>query len=218
MPYSAYPNALDLSKFLNLSGITVDQSFDLSSYAKEASKSWEEETRYRPFLAGSSQVMFYDPPGPNKKGLIRGGGTDIHLDRGFVSIAEVRTGLSSTDTVGTVRVESVDYDLLPYNASVDSIPYTTIHLKFALWGPTRSVRITGVPGFAVQIPDDAWSAIRKRGAAGVARAIKEGLAGSDIEAKEGDESSGFSETLLVHLGDTWARESRMTQKRYTLMQ
>ncbi len=219
MNYTAYPDGNDVIELLKSAEIDAC-GMDLSVYADDAVAIWEQETGYKPFFQTSeADVDFYfDPPGPNRRHETRGGAKLLELARGFVSIASVTVGITPDDAVGEELTAGDDYRLLPYNAVADSVPYTAIEFTVNRWGPPRSIKVSGLPGYcATEIPADAWNAIRKLAASLASTAIKEGLSQGMIEFSEDDVKERYSIELIAKFGSTWNNEARRVMRRYTLM-
>lgn len=221
MPIATYPNypgAEELQSFLESNNVEgLEACLDLAMYVDEAAKAFEEETRYRPFLAGSSTAYYYDPPGPNARNYNKGGSRLLFLDRGFVSISEVKVGITPQDSTGTVLELHTDFELHPYNYVADNVPITRIEFLHFQSGLARSIKITGVPGYASELPADAYSAILKRAAASVAFSLREGVGSGVIDWKEDDVAEKVSVDLIAKMGNTWANESARVMRRYTRM-
>jgi hypothetical protein len=213
MPYTEYPSGEDVKGLLDEAGIDGCH-LDLESSALEAVAIWEGETRYKPFLQGESISIFYDPPGPNFRHEAKGGEKILLLDRGFTTITAVATGITPDDPVGDVLAAGAEYRLLPYNAVVDKRPYTSIEFVRVQWGGSRSIKVTGTPGYSSEIPADAYRAILKLAGSEALRTLKEGIAQGPVEWAEGDVRERSSIELLSKLGNTWSMEARRTMRRY----
>lgn len=211
--YAAYPAEADVEALLSGAGVTVPSGLDVDPYIYAAIEEWEELTRQRPFLGETAdRVYTYDPPGPNRFGERRGGAKILVLDRGFVSITTVKTGVSTTDA-GTALTLGTDYRLEPVNAVRDLVPYTAIHFTQYQWGSPQSITVTGKAGWSAALTAEAWNAIRELAASGVVRALREGFASEPLIWSEGDVSEHYDVTQMTKLGDSWYDRGRRTALR-----
>ena len=217
MAQSDYPTGAEVQCFVEQSGLVLPDHFDPNLYTDEAIALWEEETGYKPFKQGSSATYSYDPPGPDFKGEVRGGGKLLFLGRGFTTITAVKTGVTYNDATGTTLVATRDYRLLPYNYSADKVPITAIEFVSVPWGEPMSIRVTGTPGYSSELSDAVYAAIIKLAASRIAMAIREGIAGDVIEWAEDDVRERMSIELIQKLGTTWSSEARRAIARYTLI-
>jgi hypothetical protein len=219
--YTSAPTGDDIGALLEEAGISKC-GLDLEEYAIEALAAVETETGYKPLIAVPAEdpddnpVYYFDPPGPNTKGTLRGGSRRMPLQRGFTAITEVTLYITPEDAVGTVQTLLTDYRLLPYNAITDNAPYTAIEFNFPVRGQARSVKVKGVAGYAETLPADLWNAIRKLGASMAATAIREGLSQDMIAWDEDDVKERMSIELLQKFGSGWRTESSRTIARYML--
>lgn len=146
MSYSAYPTQADVDQYIaglpNISLGTYDTNGDVLAAIAE----WERLTEYKPFLStGQSSSRIYDPPGPFTQRPVRGGSHTLILRAGLISCSSVIIGVGGAETT---LVNGTDYWLWPANASDYGKPYTAIEFSSAQWGMPRSIRVTGVWGFA----------------------------------------------------------------------
>lgn len=211
LTYSAYPDADDVMTLLSGAEITVPDNLDVDAFIAEAIDEWEKRTRYKPFLGEATARDYkYDPPGPNQHGHCRGGGTTLLLKRGFVADADeaitVTAGVTN-DSAGTLLVEGTDYDLLPTNAINDLVPFTSIEFRCRRYGAPRSIVVNGKSGYGLEIPANAWGAIRKLGAVKVLEAMQEAYvaAGAVISEKSGDDEIKYADARRQ--GALWSSEA-----------
>jgi hypothetical protein len=219
MPYDAYPAGEDLKDLLDEAGIDTC-NFDTDSLdqaVEEAIDNIERDTGYKPLLQSASASYFYDPPGPDFKGSLRGGGRILELARGFTSVTAVALAITPTDSVGEAQTVLTDYNLLPYNAVADGVPYTAIEFKYPVWGLTRSVKVTGTPGYAAELPASLYRAILKLAGSEVLKTMREGLSQSPVDWSEADVHERSSIELIQKLGNSWSQEARRTIRRFTLV-
>src|SRR5216117_4162110 len=93
----AYPGPADVELLIRSLGLFDDDALatalgliDLDTLAAAASRQWEEETGWIPFLADSEDVTRrYDPQGPNWRPWIQGGGYPLDLGVGLVSLTSL---------------------------------------------------------------------------------------------------------------------------------
>lgn len=96
----------------------------------------EEVSGWSPFLSdGEAVTKLMTPPDDGY----------LWLPCGFLSVASVYTGVSSTST-GTLLVADQDYQLLPDNALDVRAPYDRIKSSSFAGGAVRSVSVTGITG------------------------------------------------------------------------
>jgi hypothetical protein len=216
LTYAAYPDSDDVMTLLSGAGITVPDNLDVDALIAEAIDDWEKRTRYKPFLGeATARDYTYDPPGVNQHGPCRGGGTTLLLKRGFVADAgepiTVTAGVTN-DSAGTLLVEGTDYDLEPANAINDLVPFTSIEFRCRRYGAPRSIVVNGKSGYSLEIPANAWGAIRKMGAVKVLEAMQEAYAaaGAVISEKSGDDEIKYSDARKQ--GALWSSEASAVLK------
>lgn len=213
--YTDYPSGADLESMLTEAGFE-SCGVDLEASIEEAISWWEIETGYKPFLQGSSASYFYDPPGPNQKGLNKGGGKELFLARGFTAVTAVATGITPEDAVGTVLTVGTHYRLKPYNAAADNVPYTKIEFTYPVWGLAASIKVTGTPGYAAEIPASAYRGILKMAGAETLRSLRESMSISPTEWKEDDVTERLSIENVGKLGNTWTADAKKAVEMYRL--
>lgn len=216
--YTAYPQATDVSAFVDAAGVSIPTGFGVTQFEQVASAAvneWERLTGYRPFLATTATASFYyDPPGPNDRGESRGGARRLILDRGFTTVSEVRNGITTTDTAGTVLTAGTDYRLWPKNAPQDSQPYTCIDFVGVQYGEPDSIKVTGTAGYATAINAEVYQAVLEIAAGDIMSAVMQGISTDPAEWKEGDVSERNSVELVQKLGEQWRNKGRSTALRY----
>lgn len=217
--YTAYPTAAEALNLFTVLGFSLPSgmtSGELDYYRYAAIDELENITGYRPFLAGASATYKFDPPGPNYRGRMLGGGRKLLLSQPFATITALSVGVTATDA-GTALTADTDYWKLPANASAKNQPITEIVFSTLQWGIVNSVRITGKPGYSENIPAEVWEAVRRLTASRIAMGLREKLSQSPVEGKLGDESIRFSIELLQKAGETWSSEAKAAIMSYTFM-
>lgn len=207
-----YPVSADLTTFLTDSGLTAPSATTLAQAVNAAVEAWEQSTGYIPFIStGSDTTRYYDP-----------NGTDyIDLRAGVVAVTSVTTGLSPTDTTGTVLAVNEDFWLTPTDATERERPHTGIRFRTRQRGDARSVKVIGKFGYCLTgaFPADAFLAILKKAAAIVLPIINNASTGAaqkvkqrDVEYTYGDGSAnGLSASI-----NTYDSAFRMAVARYRL--
>ena len=213
--YAAYPTATEVKTFVVGAGVVVPAAFSFDPHSFAASKEWERLTRYRPFLAAAADATYkYDPPGPNRTTEYRGGARKLFLDRGFVSISEVRSAVTGQDTSGTLLVVDDDYRLWPPNATVDLEPFTIIDFIGARTGVPHSITVKGIAGYSILLTADVYQAVLELAAGNAMVALKTGLAGDTIDWTEGDVRERSSVELIQKWGEHWRKSAHATAVSY----
>ncbi|MCH8979450.1 MAG: hypothetical protein IH945_09465 [Armatimonadetes bacterium] len=212
--HNAHPTGAEVKTFVTGAGVTVPSAFSFDEHAFAVIEEWQRLTRYRPFLAGDEAVYKYDPPGPNRTVEQRGGARRLFLDRGFVSVSEVRSAVTKADAVGTLLVEDDDYRLWPVNAAVDLEPYTIIDFIGVRTGVPNSISVKGVPGYALLLTADVYQAELELAAGNAMAALQTGLAGDTIDWTEGDVRERSSVELIQKWGGHWRKSGRATAISY----
>lgn len=195
---TSYPTGEDILALLTESGVDVPSQMGLDVYAAEAVALWETGTGYRPFLAAAEETeLRYDPPGPNRRGAMRGGGCLLFLNTGFVTLAAV--------TLDSITLEEeIDYRRIPYNAA--DRPTTAIEFTTPTWGKPGSVTVRGRVGYSDTLGADVWSAIRKLAASLALAALQEG-SGNALMIQSGQDKIRYD--TARQWGLAWNREARL---------
>jgi hypothetical protein len=216
--YTAYPTSTAVSAYVAAAGVSIPTGFGLTQFGYHvdaAIDEWERLTEYRPFLAATASASFYyDPPGPNRTAESRGGYKRLLLDRGFTAIGEVRNGITTTDTAGTVLTAGTDYRPWPKNAPSDSQPYTAIDFVSVQYGEPESVKVTGTAGYATAINSEVFQSVLELAAGDAMAAFMQGIASGAVEWHEGDVSERGSVELIEKLGEQWRTKARTTALQY----
>ena len=140
---------------------------DTELLANAALREFEELTGEIPLetddaLTSADQIRFYDPPGPNHAPQTLGGGYRLDIGGSLTSFVSLRSGITTTDALGTLLTLNTDFFLLPYNAPGITRPWTAIEFITPVWGQRRSIKLVGRFGFGAAIPEDVWLAIVHR--------------------------------------------------------
>jgi hypothetical protein len=169
--HAAYPTSTDLTAFIT--SLNLFDSADLSAIlaamnlaqkADAAAEAWETATGWHPFLAdAATSTRRFDPPGPNKGQLSRGGGRRLYLQGGIITVPTVVVGYTATSP-GSTLVYDQDFWLLPQNAAERKLPWEWVEFGFNQSGPPRSVQVTAKWGYQQYIPDHAWQMILEKAA------------------------------------------------------
>lgn len=202
MSQAAWPTEAEVGAAVASQGLTAPA--DLDVHIGAAITSFQDMTGFNPFLEGASDDRRYDPPEYSDTLDLRGG---------FTSVTEVRVGLSYSDTTGTVLVETRDFDLLPLNARERNKPFTSIRFQSSLGCLPNSIKVTGLPGFDDEIPDDAWLAVRD---AAMGLALLEILSGASTasEVQQGPVRIKFDNEEGRSKIDRWLAGLKTVAARY----
>ena len=115
-----------------------------------ASRYFDRETGRRFWTNSSDEVRYYTADD----------GFKLSIDD-YVSVSDLAIDISGLRSYVTLPVTS--YDLMPYNAALDLLPYSEIHIVipvsgYAFPGTQKGVRVTGVFGWPV-CPSDVKDAV-----------------------------------------------------------
>lgn len=163
MPQPAYPTAAEVQAFLVAGGVTVSSALlaQLPVMALAAIQSFESETDRKPLLAAAGTRRF-DPPDTRDGSLY----LEADLAAAPTSVSYQPAGQPATALVATTVDVLGDYDVEPFNASAKGEPFTKLVFRRWRYGGgwcgdayRGSLYVTGLWGYGVQIPDDAWKAI-----------------------------------------------------------
>jgi hypothetical protein len=221
MPYSAYPTSGQIESFIRALGILTDEqlaalldNLDLAGVAEAAQAAWEADTGWLPFLKDTADVARrFNPPGPNRRGLTRGGWDRIDLEAGLLSVTSVTTGYSLTDAGSALALED-DYFLWPANAAALFRPWTALEFNSYRWGQPESLRIVGAWGFSDRIPADAWQAILRHGATIAYSEIALGVSGGATRWTEADITEEYAAGIFQQHLAAWEQQWRRAVMRY----
>ncbi len=155
MSQEAYPASADLTALLTQAGITLDGATVDAAIA--AGIAAFERDVDRVMLAGEAETRVFDPPDNGVRLDLEG--DVLPDDEDGITVAY--QPLNSDPTTWT---EGVDYWLKEYNAVERGRPFVAIETRRRWYTPLpfalrRSIQVTGLWGYGVTIPDDAWQAI-----------------------------------------------------------
>lgn len=173
MSVAAYPTQEDLNGYIQSLGVInparLTDALALMRTDRKAAAAWQEwekRTGYKPFLGETSDSTRYlDPPGPNNPG----GGSRLYLPWGLVSLTSLKVYCDPADaTTGTALTANTDFFLMDaagdyIDPEDDGRPYELIEFRTRLWGGRKSIRLVGKRGYAAEIGEDVWEAIRQYG-------------------------------------------------------
>ena len=189
-----YPNENDMERYLVGGGLVfpTPQSpltfIDLRQHVLGAINNFE--GRVGRTLLAASQTRTFDPP---------------MFPRTKLPLVDDLAQMTSLSVAGTVKVLNVDYYLLPENADALGKPFNLVDFAVPIYGARKSVSITGLWGYATQIPDGPWNSILARAAylahPQIAAAVSKGL----VSWKEDDVSETYGIDPLGFLRDQWEK-------------
>jgi hypothetical protein len=221
MPHTAYPIVADLDSYLRALGILSDADLaaflanvDLEGLIEAAVDAWEMDTGWIPFLRDSTPVSRrFDPPGPNRRTVSRGGHNRLDLAAGLLEVTAFVTGYSSTDA-GTAAVLEDDYWLWPANAAIENRPWTLVEFAASSWGGPQSIQITGYWGYSATIPGDAWQAILRQAGLLAYSEITLQLTGGMVGWSEADVKEEYDLSPLELHRKAWQEQWDRAVNRY----
>lgn len=218
----SYPVLADLTALFTGVGITLNGSYPAGDDLAVAIEWWEENTGYTPFWTASDAAeltLKFDPPGPQRgrgPSYRAGGGEILLLNVGFVSISDIKIAVT-TDNPGTSLVADQQFFTQPYDAARKHRPITRIEFLTAVYGPPKSVAITGLVGFSTVLPTLAKQGILKRAGGTILRGLREGKGGAILEWSEGDITEKKSQGLLAGWGDSWYSDAFRALEQFRLL-
>lgn len=196
MSHDTYPTATDLSVRLVATGIfsnpptVLQQMLDMESAAGAAATEWERMTGYEPFLATATVAPAADPTYHFTPDL----SCTLDLEGGFVSISAVSVN-------GIATTLNTEYRTMPQNAALKGKPITYLQftpyyrLPFpALPGQVGSVAVSGVRGYSLTVPDDAWEAIMSIACGRMIPGVSHLFSGGLVKIKQADVEKTFAAT------------------------
>lgn len=199
MPFPDYPTDAELAAFLTSSGLATTETA-VKGMAAAAATEWEAETGWRPFRAADSAATYaYDAPAH---------GQWLDLDAPFLTVTEVKVGVTLDDPAGTVLTLDEDYYLPRYQA-----PYERIQFACRFLRHPKSIRVTGRKGYCIDLPDDVYQAILAR-AASNASVMVQGAAGPVRRIEQGPVKYEFDLTSGRGQADRWDAQFARTVARY----
>lgn len=147
----------------------------IAPYLAASIEEFKNRVGWGPFLEEVSADWRYDPAEY---------GDYLDLNMGFTAISAVRTGLTYSDSTGTLLTAERDYLLEPYDARAKNRPYTRIQFLVGMGSGSKSIKVTGTRGFDDEIPDDVWAAVLGQGVVKAVEGLTEN-AGDVEEIKQG---------------------------------
>jgi hypothetical protein len=161
VPSPLYPQAIDLSGFLESGGLTLDDE-QIAVAVTAGIEAFQREAG-RHMLAGrtvdneavAAYTRTFAPPA-NRTGYL-----DFDADlAGAPTLVQYAPAGATAETF----VVATDYRLEPLNAARDRRPYEGMVLRRRWWSPlgmdyTASIEVTGNWGYGTTLPDDAWAAM-----------------------------------------------------------
>ena len=217
---AAYPTGADLLAYITSLGVLNSGQLTaitagLTARAAAAAARWEREVGWLPFLAtGSASTRRFDPPGPNDRGLTRGGDKRLYLSGALVTSTApvVRSGVTTASAGDLLTIED-DYFLGPENADQTGMPWRWVEFGWNRWGPPRSISVTGLWGWSATVPDDVWQAVLGLGAR-TALETTTRISGGRSSWKEADSGENFGATPLQFHLEEWGRVYAETLSNY----
>jgi hypothetical protein len=190
VPHDAYPSGDDLAAFLSEFGVEVTNTAALDTLAAAGVATFEAAVG-RVMLAGEERTDTFDPP---TDGLL-----DLSAD-----LAAPPTSITYQPYTSTPQsfVIAQDYSLLPQNALARGKPIERIRLSRAWcqpygFGQVDSIAVTGLWGYGLTIPDDAWLAMLSAGASAFFDKGSLGGGGAIKSWKEGNSSATYAEVTAA---------------------
>jgi hypothetical protein len=189
MPKTANPTDLDLRDFLQAAGMLEnplsDQQklIDLVTAASAGVSEFERRTGYKPFLASST---------PETR-TYQGDRVNTFPDGHYLDLG---TGLISASSVlvnDNPQTVTTHYALEPAGANHNGKPYTDLRFLYGGYGYYQTISITGIFGYGLEIPDDAWLAMLELGALHAMRVSGSKLSKGAVEVRQGEVTRKYGE-------------------------
>lgn len=228
MPYTSYPTAANALALLPTSISSQIPTVESDAAVDAAIASFENQTGWRPFLAGAtatSRIL----PSPD----YRTGRSVLILPQGAVSVTEVQVDLNDAG-VGTVLTPVREYNLEPTGADTNGRPFTRI--AFGRFGPdyggsfiisdalfTRQsayagkCKVTARWGFCTELPADVFLAIMRKAAGDLLLGAKTRLSGGLVSWEEADVKENFgggSNNPMTETIDGWEKSFNQVVAKY----
>lgn len=159
MPRSAYPTVADMSAFLASANVSVTDTGVLAASLAAGIAAFEREAG-RVMLATGPATRAFDPA------VDRDGTLDLNADLARVDTVTYQP----VGTSATALAAGTDYVTKPDNALARGWPITELVILPRWWAPLAftqrgALQVTGLWGYGLQIPDDAWLAMLYAGLA-----------------------------------------------------
>lgn len=180
MSKSATPTDDDLLVFLQSAGMldnplsAQQELIDLETAASAGVGEFERRTGYVPFLAGAAQTRTY-----------RGDAIQPFCDGYWLKVNSGLLSVSAVSIDGNTQAVGTQYTLEPADAANTGRPYTDV--RFRYYGGNSyfsTISITGVFGYGLTIPDDAWRGMLIAGALEVLTESSGYLGGQRLKSYE----------------------------------
>jgi len=165
--------AAELGAFLVAAKVSSTVPEGLAGFAALAVEEFESRVSWAPFFStGASESRRFDPPADGV----------VELRAGLLSVSDVSVGYTSEESPGTSLVIGTGYAVRPGDAWDRGRPVTKIDGLTSLSSP-RSVRVTGVWGYALE-NDKNWLAAKHAVTMGAAALALEHALGSPGEERK----------------------------------
>jgi hypothetical protein len=224
MPHTALPTDSDVTTALGAMNpaISLPSGFDVDSELQAAITDCNFRTRYQPFFAASAAAataVSYDPPGPDRRTADVGGGYDLLLRNGLISLTSIYNDVDvSVPGSGTLLTLGQDFWLEPPQDPNTLLPFTSVKFADVQRGELQSIVITGVWGFQQGlIQDDAWKAIRDLAVVNCLRTLVASIAAGYTSIAELDSRAAYDPAILNRIGDFLELKAERILFRYRLL-
>ena len=197
-PYTNYPQAADLSTFLQATGLTAGSSGLTTSVPwawlnladrMSAGINQYEQLASRVMLAQTATYTF-DPPGNACRKLA------LNAD-----LAQ----LTSLTVQGQPLTLNTNFWLYPQNAGVMGKPYTWIEFLYPIAWVRQSIAITGLWGKYIALPAMTWDGMLAAAALDCYPQLAANLANGFVQLKEKDEMVSAGPEPLGYLKAAWTK-------------
>ncbi len=203
-PVPGYPASPDVYNYLRALGFSTDKLESLMPRfvtAGPAAALWEQQSLWRPFLStGQTEDRYFDPPEDTRY---------LDLGAGLISCTSLSTGAVQDGPTGTALTPGQGYRLLPLNAPASGRPYEVVEFLsggyggsggtgyafsafggggYGGYGAAGSVKVSGVWGRCLALPEDVRQAILDKAAAAALTAMNLALSGGLSEITNADGS------------------------------
>jgi hypothetical protein len=224
--YTALPSASQVQAVLAALNppVTIPSGFVsiIQDEVNGATIEWNDRTHYQPFYVPSdavTQSVAYNPPGPDKRYPVVGGGYELLLRNGLISATSIYNVVdpSSPSNTGNLLSPNIDYWLEPALDPNNPTPFTKVVFGAVQRGLRQSIVITGLWGYAQNyVPDDAWVAIRDLCCARCCETLLEGFKRGIISWTDRDVRNDFDPKLVGQFGEGFRNRAEFTLFRYRL--
>jgi hypothetical protein len=207
---AAFPTDADVTALLVATGVlSGGLPAALSGIATDASRQWERDSGFVPWIASTHTVRTFDPPISRV----------LDLGGGVLAFTSVTVGVTTT-SAGTVLTTGVDYFPMPSGAVDAGFPYTSLAFGYALGGLPGSVKVDGTWGFVAAgsnaVPQDVFDAVCRLAALKCLPVLQQ-LTGNITREKQGDVEyawAGVGSGLAAGTPDQWLAEYNLVLNRY----